>query len=186
MRLLGTTTLYNLCRGVRYQGVLCGVCNDDWEFSAGTCTKCPESGGLPWLGYLVIGIVIFGVLIAIVANLVVADGDEKKQQRLRELFDIIDFGDGDKDEAVEKPYIRWAVERAEIPEDIEVARQNLLRSIDMIPTNEISFELFSELLTKGDRPYCRPCSECVGIGTSDTYVPSDAHSCGAQEKVYLI
>ena len=138
------------------------------------------------MAYLVIGIVIFGVLIVIVANLVIADDDEKKQQRVRELFDIIDSGDGDKDEAFEKLYIRWAVERAEIPEDIEVARQNLLRSIDMISTNEISFELFSELLTKGDSPYCRRCSECVGVGTSGTYVPSDAHSCGAREKVYQV
>ena len=43
--------------GTRYQGVLCGVCMDDYQFSAGQCLECPE-GDLPWPSYVVMVLVL--------------------------------------------------------------------------------------------------------------------------------
>ena len=128
--------------------MLCGVCIDDYQFSGGECSKCPEGGGLSWLSYLVI---VLGVLLAAVIIVgLTLDPEADKHRQLRELFDIMDFSDGVSDELIEKGDLQWVVQQLVITESLEDAQRNLLESIDILQDQEIAFSLFLELITEGD------------------------------------
>ena len=137
--------------GTRYQGVLCGVCMDDYQFSAGQCLECPE-GDLPWPSYVVMVLVLLIAVATIVG--ISLDSEADKHRELRELFDIMDFNDGVSDELIDKADLRWVIQQLTISdhESLENAQRNLLNSLDKLPIEEISFSLFVELVTEGIYP----------------------------------
>jgi len=137
----------SLC-GTGYQGVLCGVCMDDYQFSAGQCLECPE-GDLPWPSYVVMVLVLLIAVATIVGMSL--DREADKHRELRELFDIMDFNDGVSDELIDKADLRWVIQQLTISdhESLENAQRNLLNSLDKLPIEEISFSLFVELVTEG-------------------------------------